>query len=433
MEDEKKPRSRSKAKAEEAQTSPSEGNLSAREAAEVFGATDSPEASVDALPETVAAENPATAEHHDFAAGQGTDPAALPDADQPRDLTPDRDLTLEEPLAKAAEEERVVPPARPVPTEPAAQGGSFWPTLAGGAIAAALGFGAAYFLLPLHTTDPALESRIAEQAQQISAMRSEISALPAPADLSGMEAELSRLSNAATEGESTLDALTSRITALENRPVASAPSGEAGAPFADVSAALESLRSDLSAQAERNAALSGEVESLRSSSAAGARVAEGEAIVASIRMAIELGSGFAPAVERLEQLDVNVPAALKEASGGVAPLSDLRRDFPDAARAALDASYRATGEESFGDRAEMFLRNQLGIRSLTPQEGNSPDAVLSRANAAVQAGQIDQALTEIATLPAAGQAAMAGWISAAKTRVSAQQAADEIVASLTRN
>ena len=66
MEDEKKPRSRSKAKAEEAQTPPSEENISAREAAEVFETTDSPEAGVDAPEKTVATENPATAERHDL-------------------------------------------------------------------------------------------------------------------------------------------------------------------------------------------------------------------------------------------------------------------------------------------------------------------------------------------------------------------------------
>jgi len=426
VEDEKKPSSRSKAKAEEAQTPPSEGTLSAREAAEAFDASQSPDTDAKSPLEADATEDPAPAERHGFTADRHTDPSAAPSADHPRDLT------LEEPLVKAAEEERVAPPP-PTRPEPVSQGGGFWPTLAGGAIAAALGFGAAYFLLPRHATDPALESRIAEQAQQISQMRSQISALPAPADLSGVEAEISRLSAAVAEAETTRDSLVSRITALEDRPVAAASSGGSETVSADVSAALESLRGDLAAQAERNAALSSEVESLRSSAAAGSRAAEGEAIVARIRMAIELGTGFAPAVERLEQLGVNVPAALKEASGGVAPLSDLRRDFPEAARAALDASYRATGQESFGDRAEMFLRNQLGIRSLTPQEGNSPDAVLSRANAAVQAGQIDQALTEIEALPAAGQAAMGGWLSAAKTRVSAQQAADEIVAGFTRN
>jgi len=46
---------------------------------------------------------------------------------------------------------------------------------------------------------------------------------------------------------------------------------------------------------------------------------------------------------------------------------------------------------------------------LTPREGDDPDAVLSRAEAALRDGRVDETLALIATLPAEGQAAMMDW------------------------
>ena len=61
-----------------------------------------------------------------------------------------------------------------------------------------------------------------------------------------------------------------------------------------------------------------------------------------------------------------------------------------------------------------FLRVQTGARSIEPREGSDPDAVLSRANAAVETGDVAGALTEIGSLPQPAQDAMATWIGRAK-------------------
>ena len=63
-----------------------------------------------------------------------------------------------------------------------------------------------------------------------------------------------------------------------------------------------------------------------------------------------------------------------------------------------------------------FLRTQMQARSLTPQEGSTPDAVLSRAEAALGGGDVAATLAELDALPAEGRAAMQGWIDEARIR-----------------
>lgn len=75
-----------------------------------------------------------------------------------------------------------------------------------------------------------------------------------------------------------------------------------------------------------------------------------------------------------------------------------------------------------------FLRVQTGARSVEPREGDDPDAVLSRADAAVKAGDIKGALGLIATLPQAGQDAMSGWTGKAAVWVQAKDALTALAA-----
>ena len=58
-----------------------------------------------------------------------------------------------------------------------------------------------------------------------------------------------------------------------------------------------------------------------------------------------------------------------------------------------------TAEDGVMGGLGAFLQNQLGGRSVVPREGDDPDAVLSRVGAAVEAGDLSTALTEIESLP----------------------------------
>ena len=78
------------------------------------------------------------------------------------------------------------------------------------------------------------------------------------------------------------------------------------------------------------------------------------------------------------------------------------------------------------DRFTAFLRRQTNARSLAPREGNDPDAILSRAEAALSSGDLPAALTELDALPENARAAMDGWIADASARADALAAAADL-------
>ena len=97
------------------------------------------------------------------------------------------------------------------------------------------------------------------------------------------------------------------------------------------------------------------------------------------------------------------------AETGVPSLATLQDSFAEAARAALEAALRADMGDSWTDRAMSFFRTQTGARSLTPREGSDPDAILSRAEAALAKGDLVTTLAELDSLPEVARTAMADW------------------------
>jgi hypothetical protein len=113
----------------------------------------------------------------------------------------------------------------------------------------------------------------------------------------------------------------------------------------------------------------------------------------------------------------------------VETLTALRASFEPAARNALAEAREA--EKGTGLVA--FLQRQTGARSVTPQEGDGPDAVLSRAQAALADGDLTKALNELKSLPEVAQAAMADWEQAAGTQAAAVDAVNTLASSLNSN
>lgn len=195
----------------------------------------------------------------------------------------------------------------------------------------------------------------------------------------------------------------------------------AAATQAEIEAA-ERRAAELEAEArERAAAVEAEAEEA-------ARAAAAQAALAQIDAALDSGEPYAEVLAELSaNAEAEVPEALAApAETGVPTLGDLRESYPDAARAALGASRVATAEGDPGSRVLAFIRTQTGARSLTPQEGDTPDAVLSRAEAALAAGDLRAALTELEALPEGGREAMQDWIDSAEVRAQAAAAADTL-------
>jgi hypothetical protein len=325
-------------------------------------------------------------------------------------------LVLSEPEAIPAQEVRpeTTEPSSVVPTPPHKRGGGFVGGLIGGLFAAALGYGLAQYVpqgWPIQDTS-ALQAALVAQQKQTEDLQAKLESLPAVPDLSGLTeqikaldariAALETLPAGAGADASALQELQSQIDALKAAPV----TGIDAAAVEKVMAEAEASAAKIKADAEATAAK------------ANAKLA-----LAQVQAALDSGAPFAASLPALGE----VPAVLAEnAQAGLPTLASLIDGFPEAARAAIDAALRADMGESWSDRATNFLRTQTGARSTDPREGNDPDAVLSRAEAALRGGDVKTALDEISALPAPAQAEMAAW----RTEAEKRQAGIDAVAGL---
>lgn len=339
--------------------------------------------------------------------------------------------------------------------------GGFGPALVGGVLAAGLGFFAARSdildpILPAAfqssdnaETIAALKSGLGENSDKISVLAQDVSAIVVPdqsplvAQLESHSAELNTLSGllAALKTESqktseTVLALDARLTDLEKRPISDGVSDSAIKAYErELAAMQESMatqRAEVEALISNAQALEAEARALEAQAAASAQDAINQTTVTRLLAALNTGSPYAELIAQLSAAGVDVPAVLSSsASDGIATLSALQASFPDVARDALAVarSDAATKERGIG----AFLQRQLGARSVEPKDGNDPDAILSRAEAALTKGDLSGALAEVSQLPDASQAVLADWTSRAGTRMSVVQAAEALALSLKTN
>lgn len=215
---------------------------------------------------------------------------------------------------------------------------------------------------------------------------------------------------------------------LEERTAAAQAEIDAAAARAEeLQAQAEEQARIATEQAEEQARLATEQADAR------AAVAALREALASLDSALEKGAPFADPLAVLSEKG-EVPQALTDAAAdGVASLPDLRAAFPDLARDALDASIRETVGDDVTGRAYAFLRAQTGLRSLEPRDGDDPDAVLSRAEAALREGDLATTLSELEQLPPTGQDVLSDWMARAEQRRAVTEAATTLADTLLAN
>ncbi len=146
--------------------------------------------------------------------------------------------------------------------------------------------------------------------------------------------------------------------------------------------------------------------------------------------ALETGVPFEDVLADLEAVGVAIPDALRAAAVSGAPtVSSLTAEFPQMAREALAAD-RGQGSDgaSAAQGVGQFLKKQLGLRSVTPKEGTSTDAVLSRMEGALRAGDLRQAAQEADGLSGEAAQISAPWREALTTRLAIDTAVDALSA-----
>lgn len=394
------------------------------------------------------------------------------------EATPEADTTPSDP-ARGGPNTPTPPPSSGNGEARIGKGPGFVTLLLGGLIAGVIGYGFAYYteFRPFAVSDEgndtvarleaqegqvaelsgeleSLGSRLDEQASQttelsgnveqiqsaVSEIQNQVAGLE-PAEGGVPQETLDELRAAADEGVAglaqQLTEMSERMDSLEAQVEEAAQSG--GGTGQDLSAyesQLDELQQQLDDQRAQIAETEEQAQQMQQEAQAQTRAVTARAALTRVQAAVEGGGSFDTALADLQSAtDAQVPAVLRDSAGsGLATLGQLQRRFPDAARAALDASLQSTaGEGGMMDRVGKFLQAQTGARSIEPREGDGPDAVLSRAGAAVDQGNIEDALSELDSLPDAGREAMSEWIEAAQTRVEATAAVDDLAANLNTN
>jgi hypothetical protein len=330
------------------------------------------------------------------------------------------------------------PEPPPPPTAPAAapppRASSLAPLL-GGALAGVAGFALSHFdLLGLSAPDApaevaALSAQLAELEAKQSVALDEISGNlgAATARIADLEAQPAR----EMPDLSRLDGLERRLADIESIPDDSAGSNAAlTAKIADLDRRLSAmpatagspdLRAQLDAALDRlDAAEAAATTRAAEAEAAAAAAARAQALDALSNAVVE-GRPFAPELQALA--DPTLSAALDpQAATGVPTLASLQSTFPAAARDALALSREMDTEDGWTDRLVDFLAAQTGARSVTPREGTTPDAILSRAEFALTEGRVTDAVAELDALDAALKPPLETWIAEARTHLAAAAA-----------
>jgi len=239
--------------------------------------------------------------------------------------------------------------------------------------------------------------------------------------------------------ETQLTGLTATMDSL-NAQLAGVEGGQGNADLTVYQSVIDGLKAEVAALSTKQGAMTQRIDEVSANT--DRRVEEAEVKVAQVEetaqesisdisrakaltdiaAAMESGADFSAALSSLTDGGVEVPAALMDLAGGVPTLATLKSGFSDAAHAGLKASIKEETSNGLGGKLTGFLKSQITVRSLEPQEGTSADAVLSRIQGALDDDNLMGALEQVSGLSDASKTAMTGWLSSAQTRQSALDA-----------
>jgi hypothetical protein len=283
----------------------------------------------------------------------------------------------------------------------------------------------------LETRVAAIESRAAATPSGVDDLSKRIDALEAAGKatddrIGKVEAGLAARPEARSANmDQVLDDLMARIEKVE---AAVAKGGNVAPPagVSDLAARVAALESSTAAMAQRLAAMQA-----RPSAATESEKAARALAIGSLRQAAGEGAPFAGNLAMLQALgldETDIAALRPLAEKGAPPKSELAGAFPEVADRILAASAAVDPNAGFFDRLAGFARGLVTVRPTTPIPGDSPDAVVSRMQAAVDHGDLARALAERNALPGNGKAVSAAWAQGAADRL----AVDRLVEKLSR-
>ena len=288
---------------------------------------------------------------------------------------------------------------------------------------------------PAATSDPAvaalrsrldaLEKSVAASAEQAAAP----AANPAPTSPPAPAAE-SAPAAAPAESDKELAAVRLEIATL--RAALQTLDQSVGAQKEETARQRERAQT-LAAAVDKAVAASGERGAADQKAMAAARASAVIGIAARLSSAFDSGLPFAADLVLLAPLARDdgklsaLSAALQPfAQTGVASRAALTAEFPAMAKAAL-ADDRA--DDSFGERLLGKVRGVVSLRRVGADvEGETTEAKLARAEAALNAGDIAKAVELVKSLPPETEKARATWLAHAEAHLAARRSVDQLAA-----
>ncbi len=288
----------------------------------------------------------------------------------------------------------------------------------------------------------AVQAEIVVAVEQSAATDAELAAQIEETAAAGANGDDAALSGRVDEAEASIAGLREEIRALSGQPAVE------GGSLSD--AAVSGLRAELAALndkaasaiddrvaplEEQVAALDQRLSTAEESVSADAAVGKGAASAAAFAALSTTVTSAAPYANELETFTsvsgAEAPEVLTAAAGtGVASLTSLTATFPDAANAAVSAATLAAAGEGYADQALAWVKSRVAIRPAEEEEGVTPAAVLSRAEARLNEGALKAALAELDALPTVSREAMGSWLTRAENRAAVDAALSDLATAM---
>ncbi|WP_428669949.1 uroporphyrinogen-III synthase [Reyranella sp.] len=228
-----------------------------------------------------------------------------------------------------------------------------------------------------------------------------------------------------------------KLEALESKPAATEPDTSAlKSEIVALRAGLQSLDQAVAGQkaavdkaaAAANASTTGEQKAL-----AAARGSAVIGIAARISAGLTAGQPFAtdlglltPLAQGDAKLGALIATLQPVAAKGAASRASLAASFPAMAKAALADDL---ADDSFWQRLLGKLKNLVSLRRIGADvQGDSVEAKLARAEAAIDSGDLTKAVELVKSLPPLTSRATADWLARAEAHLAAQRAVDQLAA-----
>lgn len=293
---------------------------------------------------------------------------------------------------------------------------------------------------------------------QIVQLKSQIEAIPPPADLGGrIDALTAELADAKTQlaavasgsnpSPEAAQALESRLKTLETglasaqgggAPVDLTPVTERVAAIETAAGAAATSARDAAAAAtavgDRVAVLEKSVGELTGKVAEQAEQPKAALAIAAsaLKAAIDRGDPFTTEIDTFAAIAPATPeldALRAMAAAGVASDETITAAFPEAAAAMIAAGQARDPNAGFFDKLVSSAQSLVQVRPVGMVEGEGAGETVARMEVHLNKGDYPAAISEYDKLPEPARAAGAAFIATVKARLAADQASDAILAS----